>query len=109
MSSENDWSVWSKHVLLELQRVRESIDTLNDKFDNLSERQVRVETQHESVRLEQVQIKDDIKELKDNQKELQNALTNTRISIAQKIGFGAGGGAFMTIAFETLKAFLEAQ
>lgn len=99
----NTWDKWYKLIINELGRLNKEVNKNKDDIVNLTVSNATIKQTYDALKTKLEEITKDIGDIQDQLTILSNTMTDLRLTVAQKITFGAGGGAIATVIIELMK------
>ena len=106
-SENNDWNVWSKYVLRELERLNEELKNLKQYFDGMTGHTIENEQASKAINDKLVSISKRVDDLVTDFKETNTTISDMKVSIAEKMAWGSLGGGIITLAIKLLEFFIK--
>lgn len=107
MPNNTDSGTWSKHVLKELNRLADLVEKRSHdaerKFDSVGDQRLAMAERIAVVETQTAGNSAEIKTLRDNEAQAREDLNELRVTVVQKLGWGALGGGIATGVVELFK------
>jgi hypothetical protein len=75
------------------------------KIDKLIQKHNDNEVMHTELKIKVAKMEDEVKELRAVDTKVQEEISNVKVSLAEKMGYGVLGGSLMTVLVKTFEAF----